>query len=249
MTKTDAVQTEGANAKPVKAKKEKKPKDAKAVEVVVEEALVLKKDKKSKKRKDAGQDTPAAVEENGHTHGSAVKQPVKEKEKKSKKRKLPAEAQPPAAEQPEAEADAVAEPPAAKKVKKVKKTASAAGADTADAAATAEDAKEAATSNGNGSDALKSSGKDASNGEGAATGSRAFQRVKAEEWLGAKGSWDNSYRAQYGEDGYGLKAQEILGQVRGRDFRHEKTKKKRGSYRGGLIDDNIRSFKFESDGE
>ena len=24
--------------------------------------------------------------------------------------------------------------------------------------------------------------------------------------------------------------------VRGKDFRHEKTKKKRGSYRGGLID-------------
>jgi hypothetical protein len=38
-------------------------------------------------------------------------------------------------------------------------------------------------------------------------------------------------------------------QVRGKDFRHEKTKKKRGSYRGGLIDNAINSFKFESDDE
>ena len=35
-----------------------------------------------------------------------------------------------------------------------------------------------------------------------------------------------------------------------RDFRHEKTKKKRGSYRGGNIDSNATfSFKFESDEE
>jgi hypothetical protein len=34
----------------------------------------------------------------------------------------------------------------------------------------------------------------------------------------------------------------------GRDFRHEKTKKKRGSYRGGNIDPHATfSIKFESD--
>lgn len=38
-------------------------------------------------------------------------------------------------------------------------------------------------------------------------------------------------------------------QVRGKDFRHEKTKKKRGSYKGGLIDNAVNSFKFESDDE
>lgn len=39
-------------------------------------------------------------------------------------------------------------------------------------------------------------------------------------------------------------------QVRGKDFRHEKTKKKRGSYRGGVIDTNARcSYKFDSDDE
>ncbi len=45
--------------------------------------------------------------------------------------------------------------------------------------------------------------------------------------------------------------QEISGmlQVRGKDFRHEKTKKKRGSYKGGIIDNNVNSFKFESDDE
>ena len=38
--------------------------------------------------------------------------------------------------------------------------------------------------------------------------------------------------------------------ARRRDFRHEKTKKKRGSYKGGLIDSNANfSFKFESDDE
>nr|GFC10837.1 nucleolar and coiled-body phosphoprotein 1 isoform X2 [Tanacetum cinerariifolium] len=45
--------------------------------------------------------------------------------------------------------------------------------------------------------------------------------------------------------GYGAKAEEVLGQVRGRDFRHEKTKKKRGSYRGGQIDLQSHSIKFD----
>ena len=38
-------------------------------------------------------------------------------------------------------------------------------------------------------------------------------------------------------------------QVRGKDFRHEKTKKKRGTYRGGVIDNAVNSVKFDSDGE
>ena len=48
------------------------------------------------------------------------------------------------------------------------------------------------------------------------TAAKAFQRVKAEEWLGKKGSWDNTYVGTFGKDGYGWKAQEILGQVRGK---------------------------------
>lgn len=33
----------------------------------------------------------------------------------------------------------------------------------------------------------------------------------------------------------------------GKSFRHEKTKKKRGSYRGGQIDTTVNSIKFDSD--
>ena len=47
---------------------------------------------------------------------------------------------------------------------------------------------------------------------------------------------DNTYKGAFGDDGWGAKASDILMKVRGKDFRHEKTKKKRGSYRGGLID-------------
>ncbi|KAG5564963.1 hypothetical protein RHGRI_000987 [Rhododendron griersonianum] len=74
----------------------------------------------------------------------------------------------------------------------------------------------------------------------------AFQRVKIDEVKYAdERLQDNSYWAKSGADiGYGAKAQEILGQVKGRDFRHEKTKKKRGSYRGGQIDLQAHSVKF-----
>nr|XP_043631035.1 suppressor protein SRP40-like isoform X2 [Erigeron canadensis] len=80
----------------------------------------------------------------------------------------------------------------------------------------------------------------------------AFQRVKVDQVEFADEKLqDNSYWAKDGADiGYGAKAQEVLGQVRGRDFRHEKTKKKRGSYRGGSIDLQSHSIKFNySDGE
>ncbi len=49
----------------------------------------------------------------------------------------------------------------------------------------------------------------------------------------------------FGDDGYGAKASNILMQVRGKDFRHEKTKKKRGSYRGGTITLASNSFKYD----
>ncbi|XP_038875166.1 suppressor protein SRP40-like isoform X2 [Benincasa hispida] len=74
----------------------------------------------------------------------------------------------------------------------------------------------------------------------------AFQRVKVDAVTFADEKLaDNSYWAKGGADtGYGAKAQEVLGQVKGRDFRHEKTKKKRGSYRGGVIDLQSHSVKF-----
>ena len=48
----------------------------------------------------------------------------------------------------------------------------------------------------------------------------------------------------FGQDGYGAKASNVLMQVRGKDFRHEKTKKKRGSYTGGNITMASNSFKY-----
>ena len=47
---------------------------------------------------------------------------------------------------------------------------------------------------------------------------------------------------------WGAKANHDLKHTAGKSFRHEKTKKKRGSYRGGNIDVGINSVAFDSDG-
>jgi SRP40, C-terminal domain len=52
----------------------------------------------------------------------------------------------------------------------------------------------------------------------------------------------NEYNA--GEHNYGAQAHKDLIVTRGEGFRKEKQKKKRGSYRGGLIDFKTRSFQF-----
>ncbi|KAK2646229.1 hypothetical protein Ddye_021424 [Dipteronia dyeriana] len=94
--------------------------------------------------------------------------------------------------------------------------------------------------------ALHKSMKKQANGSAEPNTIKAFQRVKVDDMIFTDERLkDNSYWAKDGaEIGYGAKAQEVLGQVRGRDFRHEKTKKKRGSYRGGLIDLQTHSIKF-----
>ena len=75
-----------------------------------------------------------------------------------------------------------------------------------------------------------------------------FQRVDEEKALQQALIADNRYEAVFGQDGYGAKANEKLKTVRGKDFRHEKTKKKRGSYRGGAIDESaVNSVEFDSD--
>jgi hypothetical protein len=82
----------------------------------------------------------------------------------------------------------------------------------------------------------------------ASTTNNSFRRVKSDEWIGKKGSMDNTYESTFGCQGWGYKAQQVLKQVRGKDFRHEKTKKKRGSYFGGKIDSGATfSFKYDSD--
>lgn len=52
--------------------------------------------------------------------------------------------------------------------------------------------------------------------------------------MGASGDW-------------GEKANNVLKFTKGKSFRHEKTKKKRGSYRGGAISTSVNSIKFDSD--
>ncbi|KAK9097472.1 hypothetical protein Sjap_022969 [Stephania japonica] len=95
--------------------------------------------------------------------------------------------------------------------------------------------------------ATQKSTKNQQNGSAEPKAGTPFQRVKVDQVQFADDRLqDNSYWAKDGaETGYGAKAQEVLGQVRGRDFRHEKTKKKRGSYRGGQIDQQSHSIKFQ----
>jgi len=76
----------------------------------------------------------------------------------------------------------------------------------------------------------------------------AFSRLDDGDWhskVGLLSEVDSSYEARFGEGGYGHKASAVLRSVRGRGFRHEKTKHKRGTYRGGVIDTGSgTSFKF-----
>jgi len=44
---------------------------------------------------------------------------------------------------------------------------------------------------------------------------------------------------------WGAKAAKDFKNLSGKNFRHEKTKKKRGSYSGGKIDTSINSIKFD----
>ncbi|GAB4853496.1 hypothetical protein Ancab_017687 [Ancistrocladus abbreviatus] len=108
------------------------------------------------------------------------------------------------------------------------------------------DADGALANNGGDKSSMQKREKRQHNGSAEPRKTNAFQRVIADDVVFADNRLeDNSYWAKDGaESGYGAKAQEVLGQVRGRDFRHEKTKKKRGSYRGGQIDLQSHSVKF-----
>ncbi|XP_015749517.1 PREDICTED: lisH domain-containing protein C1711.05-like [Acropora digitifera] len=75
-----------------------------------------------------------------------------------------------------------------------------------------------------------------------------FRRVKEEDIAVDPRLKDNSFEAKAGSRGdWGEKANKDLKFVKGKSFRHEKTKKKRGSYRGGQISTGIHSIKFDSD--
>lgn len=75
-----------------------------------------------------------------------------------------------------------------------------------------------------------------------------FRRVVTEEIEVDPRLQDNSFEAKRGAEGsWGAKANADLKYTRGKSFRHEKTKKKRGSYRGGPIDMTVNSIKFDDD--
>merc|ERR1712013_914536 len=70
-----------------------------------------------------------------------------------------------------------------------------------------------------------------------------FRRVVTEEIEVDPRLADNSANSSF--DTWGAKATQDLIVTKGKSFRHEKTKKKRGSYKGGPINMGVASFKFE----
>jgi len=70
-----------------------------------------------------------------------------------------------------------------------------------------------------------------------------FQRVKPELSKQLPTKMFASQRNANSE--WAEKADATLKQVKGRGFRHEKTKKKRGTYRGGALEMGVKSIKFE----
>lgn len=86
-----------------------------------------------------------------------------------------------------------------------------------------------------------------------------FSRVDSDFWgekaqSGGGAIADNSYEAGFGQAGFGQRSSEKLLTVRGKDFRHEKTKRKRSfngfSRNGGQIDSgtsNSTKFKYDSE--
>ncbi|XP_069466746.1 nucleolar and coiled-body phosphoprotein 1 isoform X3 [Ambystoma mexicanum] len=75
-----------------------------------------------------------------------------------------------------------------------------------------------------------------------------FRRVRDEEIEVDSRVANNSFDAKKGSKGdWGEKANNVLRFTKGKSFRHEKTKKKRGSYCGGAISTSVNSIRFDSE--
>jgi len=73
-----------------------------------------------------------------------------------------------------------------------------------------------------------------------------FRRVISEDVYVPNSLKDNSFEAKIGSRGdWGEKANLDLKHTKGKSFRHEKTKKKRGGYKGGNINTSVNSIKFD----
>ncbi|KAL8433486.1 hypothetical protein Efla_001083 [Eimeria flavescens] len=95
----------------------------------------------------------------------------------------------------------------------------------------------------------------AGNGEGGKTkkknGLKRFQRIDDSQWTSTLPAElkDNSFWKKK-NDNFAVKAAEQLGRVRGKDFRHEKTKKKKATWKGcGEIPMTVNSIQFASDSD
>ena len=83
-----------------------------------------------------------------------------------------------------------------------------------------------------------------------------FSRVDSEHWndqITEEKNRDNSYAGTFGDQGFGNAASVKLITTRGKDFRHEKTKRKRSyngfAKNGGAIDEVVRSTKYKYDSD
>lgn len=77
-----------------------------------------------------------------------------------------------------------------------------------------------------------------------------FRRIKDDEINVNDKLADNSFSAKRGSFGsWGERASRDLIVTQGKSFKHEKTKKKRGSYRGGAIDTSVNSIQFSDNSE
>ncbi|XP_026191569.1 nucleolar and coiled-body phosphoprotein 1 [Cyclospora cayetanensis] len=82
-------------------------------------------------------------------------------------------------------------------------------------------------------------------------GPKRFQRIDDSQWTSALPTElkDNSFWKKK-SDNFAVKAAEQLGRVRGKDFRHEKNKKKKATWKGcGEIPMTVNSIQFASDSE
>jgi len=216
--------------KPKKRKTKKHPApDAADDEPETAAAPVQKKKKKTKKAKQ-DKDDHAKKEEEDKEKAAQAKEEQKKREK----------------ETPQTEETPKNKKKKAKKTKKTK-------------ANKATDKDEEQTPNGEANnveaeqteaehtDSPQQNGK-AANGNGAPT-AKPFKRVDDSQILPQLNAElrDNSYAAlRRRGDNWGDRANQILGAVRGKGFRHEKTKKKRGTYRGGTIDPTrVNSIRFD----
>lgn len=102
----------------------------------------------------------------------------------------------------------------------------------------------------NGSEAEKQQ-ENGSPGKTTPPGLRRFQRIDESQWTTALPPElkDNSFWKKK-NDGFAVKAAEQLGKVRGKDFRHEKSKKKKATWKGcGEIPMTVNSIQFASDSD